>query len=701
MATLRDNLLVNMILGARLRPIEVTAVERSFHGLTPDSFRDQSFSPTAFGSYYARSSPVYTAITLRSDAVSDAFIQVMEVDAEGNREPLGLDHPAQALFAHVNPWWTQADLLAATETNLLLWGQAFWFIERDGSKPVNIWSLRPDQMKIVTGLDDVVSGDTDNYILGYEFTTMAGKKKSLKTDEVLWFRRYNPLAEFAGLSPVAPARQTFDMGIDGITFNRRFFTNSAQPQGLIFFADGPVSDEERQDFYDRLDERFKGAENAYRPMIWDKSTGSPPVNLGLNQRDMEFMDTLKYTIEDAARVFNVPRELMGEGEVTFSNRSEANKFFFLNVISREWRFIESEINELMMPVLGFEGLVVQFNTEGVRAVQDAEAEQDEALLNQVEKGIITINEFRERDNREPVPWGDVPLLPLNIAPLGSAPITPPEEQEEAWTDKALDAYSEAFVKTLETREREFASIQRKLFEAQGERAAQAISNNDKLGIVFDGTPLTPLRQRQIPATGQIFNPNDWIDIFEQAGGPFIENSVISGANEQAGVFNIPPIPPDSPAAQQWAQERTEFWATSVNQETAKLVTEAVDVAVQNGESVRELEERIRKIFKFNVSFRTERIARTEMLAATSRGHQVLYQDNRDVVPGKQWITTLDERTRGGHVSAHKQIVQIDERFSVSGEMLEAPGLGGSAFNVINCRCASIPVLETTKVPAKV
>ena len=53
---------------------------------------------------------------------------------------------------------------------------------------------------------------------------------------------------------------------------------------------------------------------------------------------------------------------------------------------------------------------------------------------------------------------------------------------------------------------------------------------------------------------------------------------------------------------------------------------------------------------------------------------------------KQWDATLDSRTREAHREADGQIVEWDEEFTVGGEKMKAPSIGGSAKNVINCRC---------------
>ena len=53
---------------------------------------------------------------------------------------------------------------------------------------------------------------------------------------------------------------------------------------------------------------------------------------------------------------------------------------------------------------------------------------------------------------------------------------------------------------------------------------------------------------------------------------------------------------------------------------------------------------------------------------------------------KQWDATLDGATRDDHRVADGQIVRWDQDFTVGGEKMSAPSIGGSAKQVCNCRC---------------
>lgn len=83
-----------------------------------------------------------------------------------------------------------------------------------------------------------------------------------------------------------------------------------------------------------------------------------------------------------------------------------------------------------------------------------------------------------------------------------------------------------------------------------------------------------------------------------------------------------------------------------------------------------------------------RIARTEghriQNQAALDGQHGAKKKGADIV--KQWDSTLDGRTRDDHRLADGQIRELDEPFDIGGEKMQAPGVGGSARNVCNCRC---------------
>jgi hypothetical protein len=89
------------------------------------------------------------------------------------------------------------------------------------------------------------------------------------------------------------------------------------------------------------------------------------------------------------------------------------------------------------------------------------------------------------------------------------------------------------------------------------------------------------------------------------------------------------------------------------------------------------------------NWRAELIARTEMIRASNAAAWGLYRSWG--VTEKEWLATMDDRTRETHAMASGQVVGIDETFNVGGEDLRYPGdPRGSPGNTISCRCTVLP-----------
>ena len=85
------------------------------------------------------------------------------------------------------------------------------------------------------------------------------------------------------------------------------------------------------------------------------------------------------------------------------------------------------------------------------------------------------------------------------------------------------------------------------------------------------------------------------------------------------------------------------------------------------------------------------IARTEIISASNKGSLEGARDT-GIPLRKEWLATMDDRTRDAHLSADGQKVLLDELFVVDGEDMQFPGdfqNGASAGNVINCRCTQV------------
>ena len=343
--------------------------------------------PLSYGEYYPRSVPVYAAIRLRGESVARTPLVVHRpAPGSGVEVPAGADHPLQRLLDMPNPFWTRGDLWRATETYLGLWGSAFWGLERDGAgKVAEIWPLRPDRVRVLP--------DPERYVRGFVYASQGGGTPvPYLPEDVVWFRYFNPIDEYAGLSPMAPLRLSADMGMDALRANRSALGNESLPGLVIETSDYPTDDEVRE-FYERWESRFKGANRSRRPALLSK--GMRATNLGFSPRDMDYMHSLRWSLEDVSRTYGVPKLMLGDMErATFSNFRTARRVFWEDTILPQLSFYEEALQQMLAPGVGDEGVRVRFDIGAIEALRENENDRASRRTAYVQAGIMTVDEAR-------------------------------------------------------------------------------------------------------------------------------------------------------------------------------------------------------------------------------------------------------------------------------------------------------------------
>ena len=666
-----------------------------------------SFADTRYADYLHISPPAYRAITLRASAVASARPVVGKlVDKKPTEfpEPKPMsrptdakpddtkampqkpadkefvpveNHPIQELLDRVNNSYSSSDLWFTTEQDLCIYGTSYWLLDKN-----EIWVLDPDRMEVVPGYD---ARGLYAQVVRYDYLNHDQKVVRLRPEEIIRFRQINPLSDMVGLSPIAPVRLSLDMGHDALMFNRNFFKNSATPSDVAITYPGVLTDEEVEAFYKRWDERFRGANNAHRPILLS-GQGTDAKRIGLSQRDMEFKTALSWAVEDAARVFGVPPPLLYSQEASiYNNVSEANRDFWRSTVMARWKFLESALNEQLLPRLKGEGLEIRFDFKDVLPIQESLADINAEDRLDVSSDIQTINEVRERRGMAPVPWGDGPgAMAAETAEFDNP--APFKLYRPPRYDRAIIARGMA--NKLERAEKAFNAVQSGLFSQQRADIERKLA---------EGMPAS-----------MVFSRKAWEETFARRGEPMYQKVYMAAAkdllNQHPNMKGIPKVPsfiPTAAAVKSWVEQRVKLWASSVNEETGRLLSNEIAEANLQGESISEIQRRVEKVFNFNDIVRSERIARTEMLSTTNAAHLEVMQNAG--ARNKEWLATRDDRVRDSHAAADGQVVPIEEPFRIGSALLDAPGVGrgggvGPPEETINCRCVVLPVIGEKLYP---
>ena len=668
----------------------------------------EEFSPAKYGDYIATSNAVYACAILRARNLSKLPLRLFKTSGGETQEVTAGN--LRDLLTMVNPFWTMNRLLEMTELSLGLWGKAFWVLDRGVTgtgKPREIWWARPDRMKTVP--------DENLYIKGFVYEPVtAAKPIAFTPPEILWLRYPNPLDEFEGLSPIAAARLAADTSSAAMKSNRNLFTQGMRLGGLITPAqEGTTWDQSKVDQLEELlERRLKGVDKWHRWTILNQTLKFESLK-GMSPKDAEFIKLMEWTLEDVARAYGVPIDMIG-GKRTFENVKASEEQFWANTMEPEARFIGTEITEQLIPLFSAEADEARFDLSGIRALQPDFTAIWDRERGQIQEGAITLNEWREKQGLESVPWGDTWWAPLNKLPVSAAGGAPEPEEEDGRVytlpypragllerARQIEFGSDEhkllwrrFLRRREGDERQVRALVTDLFRRQKESVLQKLRNEEEGKVVPE----------------ELFDMAAWIKAFrvefrpvlrrivEEAGGQALEDLGFEPSRQLVLDFDL-----TDPEVLRFLERRAQRFAVEINETTWELLRDSMVEGIELGEGIPALEIRVEAIMEGRIRSSAETIARTEVIGASNGGTLAAYRQSK-VVRRKEWLAALDERTRTppdsqfDHLGAHGERVGLSEKFTRTGEALEHPGDGaGSAGNIINCRCTMTAVLDVERV----
>jgi len=403
-------------------------------------------------------------------------------------------------------------------------------------------------------------------------------------------------------------------------------------------------------------------------------------------------------------IFRVPKSILGLVEDVNRANAEASEYTFaLRNIQPKLKRFEQKINEQIMPLYKQSGsnyLYVEFENV-VPEDRALETVERTARLN---TGMSTINEEREAQGLEPVEWGSVPLLPMNLIPFGSeqpeetpdapaAENTPPEEEQPEQVEenaqgsrlKALKYFSRARVWTIykagfEALTKAFEADMKKLFIAQEK---DVLNNLEASGKGF----------KKGAADEILFDMQEWEKKFIAVAGVDIDNTYSAGIKHGKKLINEKvDYDISNPAAQKWLKEKKFKFSFNTNTTTRDQLRGELNEGLAEGETTKQLAARVQKVFNFAQTYRSTRIARTEVSDAENKGILDVW-NKAGSVEYKEWLHGGGGFTpRPEHQAMSGEQVKMDELFS-NGLLYAGDQSADKPEEVCNCTCTILPILK--------
>ncbi len=320
-----------------------------------------------------------------------------------------------------NPRQTAYRFRHLMQTWLDLWGNAYAEIEMNGRGQVTgLWPWRPDRVAIFRANDKDPNG---SLIYRYKFDDKS--TVDLPADQILHIRGLG-IDGITGLSPIEMHKQTVGLSMAIVEHGARFFGNGATLSGYLEHP-GSLSDKAKKSLQEWWEGQHQGLSNAHRTAILEE--GMKYHASGATMVDAQYLETMKFTIEDIARIYGVPlHKLASLSDQTNNNIEQQARDYIdscLGPLTSNW---QQEMEFSLLSARDRDNYCLLFQLDHL--IRGDMAAQGTFYGTMIDKGVMTQNNVREKLNLNPLksPLADQPWKQIATAPANE--YTPPAPKNE-------------------------------------------------------------------------------------------------------------------------------------------------------------------------------------------------------------------------------------------------------------------------------
>lgn len=613
---------------------------------------------------------VWKCINVRSEALANENIFVQR--RVGDKWQDDQNHEFNVVLEGQEGQADLSEMLEAHQVCMDLYGESFWYYSKGESqrKPMGVYLLDPNAITVF------VQGGR---VTGYVYQKDA-ERITFELDEIDHYYIHDPRRPFRGVGPMQSAGWFIRSSRYVNTYINNFLENNAIPAGVIV-AKGQVNDDDWKLFKAQWAEKYSGIDNAGKTGFV-RGSDLDFVKTGLSLGEVDFEKIKNTSRDDIMAMFGVSKPMIGiYDDINRASAVTARQLFALTHTSPALMRITRKLSKKVGVWYG-----ENFRMGSTNPIP----EDREVKLQEYDKGIgrwVTVNEARAAYGLEPIADGDV-LKPVQTAPteakkLGKITI-------RTKNNKADFSY--------EMKE----SFRSKMEDLQVKYEQQFFQKANKVLKAQRDMVLDQLEPKKIVAAS--FDPeNESQKLVDEVLPLFMLLAAEQGqlSAEFAGsadtVFELTPV------MKKYIADSVKKSTLGFSKETQEKIATAITEGLTAGESIAKVGKRINTLYEDLLGvktpgFRTERLARTEIIKASNEITEAAYRQT-GVVQKKEWFANP------GHcqfcASLNGSILKLGSVFLAKGQTLEGAD-GGTRLNDYedvkhppahsSCRCTLIPVI---------
>ncbi len=346
-------------------------------------------------------------------------------DKNGGRSKATDRRLYKLLHNRVNPKMTAARWLQTMGGHILTWGNCYSQIIWGGDGEVKeLRPIRPDHIRIESINGKVVK----------KYVPRNGEQYTFKDGELLHIPGFG-FDGIQGYSLVRLARESIGMGMAVDEFGARFFGHGAN-MGGVFSLKGRLNPDRRKEVKEDLRKKYQGLGKSHDVLVLEED--ATYTRIGIPPEDSQFLQTRKFQTLEIARWLNMPPHMLKDMEQAKFANMEQNATEFVTITMGPWyRLFETELGLQLLRQEEEDEYYFKFNADALKRGDTLTRGRSYSIGRQW--GWLSANDIRELEDMDPIPNGDVYLVPLNMVPSNQLQNDMNDSQSNDDTSQIIDS----------------------------------------------------------------------------------------------------------------------------------------------------------------------------------------------------------------------------------------------------------------------
>ena len=326
------------------------------------------------------------------NSIKDLPIELYERIDEKTVKSLTDDYRIRLLNDQPNTVSTGVDFKARMIRDIVLHGNAYVEIEKDGNKIESLWNLDPRLVAISTLTDPVKP-----YIIKDIVIRITGSSVPLKIDEVMIAVADSDDLGLSGNGVIAYGDKIIELALNELELSSNIMNNGSSPASILKIEKN-LSPDAQQRLRDSWEKLYKGASNSGKLVILEE--GMSYEKMTYSPSELGISDLMNSTSSSICQLFNVPEQMVSASANTYGSVESMSIRFLQYCISPIISTVEAALNRSLLLEKEKGKLFFKVNTDTV--LQSTQQERYAALNTGIEAGILSINEARIKENLPPI-----------------------------------------------------------------------------------------------------------------------------------------------------------------------------------------------------------------------------------------------------------------------------------------------------------